>query len=71
MRKDPRPEEKGMPKGKKNTVICICEGSPSGRVRREIPGVTQVDENGHEGNTAVVTACRLEETWDISFMRNK
>ena len=25
-------------------------------VRREIPGVTQVDEKGHEGNTAVVTA---------------
>ena len=25
-------------------------------MRREIPGVTQVDEKGHEGNTAVVTA---------------
>ena len=31
-------------------------GSPSGCVRREIPGVTQVDENGHKGNTVVVTA---------------
>ena len=27
----------------------------SGCVRREIPGVTQVDEKGHEGNTAVAT----------------
>ena len=35
--------------------ICI-QGSPSGCVRREIPGVTQVDEKRHEGNTAVVTA---------------
>ena len=26
----------------------------SGCVRREIPGVTQVDEKGHEGNTAVL-----------------
>ena len=25
-------------------------------VWREIPGVTQVDEKGHEGNTALVTA---------------
>ena len=32
------------------------QGSPSGCVRREVPGVTQVDEKGHEGNTAVVTA---------------
>ena len=29
---------------------------PVGMVRREIPGVTQVDEKGHEGNTAVITA---------------
>ena len=34
--------------------IYIYKGSPSGCVRREIPGVTQVDEKGHEGNTAVV-----------------
>ena len=32
------------------------QGSPLGCVRREIPGVTQVDEEGHEGTTAVVTA---------------
>ena len=41
-------------------VCCIkvslyIQGSPSGCVRREIPGVTQF-EKGHEGNTAVVTA---------------
>ena len=42
-------------------------------MRREIPGVTQVDEKGHEGKTAAVIAYvyMLEETWDISFMRNK
>ena len=35
---------------------CVCiyvQGSPSGCVQREIPGVTQV-EKGHEGNTAVL-----------------
>ena len=32
------------------------QGSPSGCVWREIPGVTQIDEKGHEGNTSVVTA---------------
>ena len=35
------------------------QGSPSGCVRREIPGVTQVDQKGHEGNTAVVTAYHI------------
>ena len=30
--------------------------SPSGCECREIPGVTQVEEKGHEGNAAVVTA---------------
>ena len=33
------------------------QGSLSGCVRREIPWVTQVDEKGHEGSTAVVTTC--------------
>ena len=32
------------------------QGSPSGCVWREIPGMTQVDEKGREGNTAIVTA---------------
>ena len=42
----------------------IYKGSPSGCVWREILGLTQVDEKGHEGNTAVVTAYFvLEETW--------
>ena len=34
----------------------ILQGFPSGCVRREIPGGSQVDEKGHKGNTAVVTA---------------
>ena len=42
----------GLPESTRTYI----QGSPSGCVRREIPGVTQVDENGHEGNTAVVTA---------------
>ena len=60
-RKDPRPEEKKKPKGEKNTFICMCEvqGSPSARVRREIPGGAQVDQKGHEGNTAVGTAYNI------------
>ena len=37
-----------------HTTRYIVQGSPSGCVRREIPGVTQVDEKGHEGNTAAV-----------------
>ena len=38
-----------------------------------IPGVTQVDEKGHEGNAALISYSlyMLEETWNISFMRNK
>ena len=57
----------------KNMHLCIViQVSPSGCVRIEIPRVTQVNEKGHEGNTAVVTAyfevydkmkkCQL---WDI------
>ena len=34
----------------------MYKGSPSGCSRREIPGETQVDEKGHEGNTELVTA---------------
>ena len=58
MRKDPRTEEKKMPKCQYIYIVIqySVQGSPSGCVRREIPGVTQVDEKGHEGNTAVVTA---------------
>ena len=41
----------------KNMHLCIViQVSPSGCVRIEIPRVTQVNEKGHEGNTAVVTA---------------
>ena len=39
-----------------NFSIIYIQGSPSGCVRSEFPGVTQVDENGHKGNTSVVTA---------------
>ena len=43
--------------GPKITFVYIyVQGSPSGFVRSEIPGVTQADEKEHEGNTAVVTA---------------
>ena len=54
-RKDQRPEEKKTSKAKKTQLYIVTQGSPSGCVRREIPGLTQV-EKGHEGNTAVVTA---------------
>ena len=40
---------------KLHTEVAL-QGSPSGCARREIPGVTQLDEKGHEGNTAAVTA---------------
>ena len=40
----------------KNVLYIVIQGSPSGCVRREIPGVAQVDEKGHEGDTAVVTS---------------
>ena len=46
--------------------MCIrdsIQGSRSGRVRREISGVMQVDEKGHEGNTAVVTAYIVPVCW--------
>ena len=57
MRKDPRPEEKKMPMCQKTHlyILVVIQGSPSGCLRREIPGVTQVDEKRHEGITAVVT----------------
>ena len=32
-------------------------------MRREIPGVTQVDEKGHEGNSNSHSLYMLEETW--------
>ena len=51
----------------KKTQLYLCEGSPSGREQREIPGVTQVDENGHEGNMAVVTAYTCWEKHGIVF----
>ena len=42
--------------GPKKHIFIYVQGFPSGCVWREIPGVTQVDKKGHEGNTAVVTA---------------
>ena len=41
---------------KKTHLHIIIQGSPSVCEWREIPGVTQVDEKGHKGNTAVATA---------------
>ena len=50
----------------------IIQGSPSGCVRREIPGVMQVDEKRHEGNTTVFTAYVCWRKHGIYiFMRNK
>ena len=48
-RKDPRPEEKTCRCVKKRHIYIhlYIKGSPSGCVRREIPGVTQVDEKVH------------------------
>ena len=40
----------------KKHIYIYTQGTPSGCVRGELPGMTQVDEKGHEGNTAVVTA---------------
>ena len=39
--------------------LKYIQRSPSVCVRSEIPGVTQVDEKGHEGNTAVVVTAYL------------
>ena len=52
-------------------TYMYVQGSPSGCVRSEIPGVTQVDNNGHEGNSSSHSLYMLEETWNISLMRNK
>ena len=40
-------------------IYSGAQGSPSGCVRREIPGVAQVDEKGHEGNTVQVVTAHL------------
>ena len=56
--RSPRPMRLGLGKrwDESFAYYTYIECSPSGCVRHEIPGVTQVDEKGHEGNTAVVTA---------------
>ena len=41
---------------RKPHVHVVTQDAPSGCVRRETPGVTQVDGKGHAGNTAVATA---------------
>ena len=46
----------GMIRSYDTYMLSIFQAPPSGCVRREIPRVTQVDEKGHEGNTAVATA---------------
>ena len=48
--------EKKCRSAKKKRMCRVIQDSPSGCVRHEIPGMTQVDEKGHEANTAVVTA---------------
>ena len=49
---------------KKHTYI---HGSSSGCVRTEIPEVTQVDEKGHEGNTALVTVIYVGGNMKYTF----
>ena len=64
---------KKMSMGQKNTFIHTetIQGSPSGCVRREIPGGTQVDEKGHEGNTAVVRLVLIGTvSWKFFSRRN-
>ena len=54
-RKDPRPEEKKMPKSEKNTYLYVYKVPLPDVFESEIPGATQV-ENGHADNTAVAIA---------------
>ena len=49
------PRARGKTRGRKRKK-CRRAGSPPACVWREIAGVTRVDEKGHKGNTAVVTA---------------
>ena len=61
------PRARGKTRGRKRKkcrrvkkhIHIYVQGSPSGCVRRDIPGVTQVDQKGHEGNTAVGTAYNI------------
>ena len=56
-REKPRDQKRKKCRCALKTHLCkVIQGSPSGCVWREIPGVTQVDGKGHEGDTAVVTA---------------
>ena len=58
--------------GPKKHIYIFVQGSPSGCVRSEIPAVTQVEEKGREGNTAVVTAyiCWRKHGIHLSWGRN-
>ena len=68
-RKAQGPEEKQIMKGQRNTLFIYIlsniyiQGSLSGFLLREIPGVTPV-EKGHAGNTAAVATANfmLDET---------
>ena len=50
-----------------NARILII-GSPSGCVRSEISGMTQVDEKGREGNSSSHSLYMLEETWSGIYL---
>ena len=47
------------------SYINVYTGFPFGMCVTSIPGVTQVDEKGHAGNTTVVVTdyVMLEEAW--------
>ena len=66
-RKDPRPEEKKMLKGQKNTFIYIyVQDSLSGCGRREIPGVSQVGK-GNAGKKSHVVLIVEEKSAGVLY----
>ena len=64
------PRARGKTLGRKRKrcrrdIYIYVQRSSSVCVWRDIPGVTQVDEKGHEGSTAVVTAYNIYIGWNM------
>ena len=51
--------------------VARAMGVQSRGICQVITGLTQVGEKGHEGNSSSHSLFMFEETWNISFMRNK